>query len=386
VQCVQRGSGGGYIENMRNHAARIWAFNLLFLFGSIARADAPAAAIEQHLLYVAVPGIRAELGWGGSGILVFDIDHGHKFLRRIPSEMVDAAGKPEALRGICASAASRRLYFTSMKSMSCLDLTTEHILWNKAYDRGCDRMSISPDGKTIFLPSMESDIWNVVEAGNGDVLNVITTNSGAHNTVFGIDGKLVYLAGLKSNMLTIADAQTRAAVSTVGPFGGFIRPFTVNGNGTLCFCCVNGLLGFEIGDLKNGKLLHRVEVPGFAVGPTERHGCPSHGIGMTPDQSEIWVCDAHNRKIHVFDATVMPPKLITSIGLRQEPGWVTFGIDGHYAYPSTGDVIHVKSKKIVTTLEDETGRDVESEKLLEIDFAGGVPIRSGDQFGRGQKQ
>ena len=47
---------------------------------------------------------------------------------------------------------------------------------------------------------------------------------------------------------------------------------------------VNELLGFEIGDLVSGKKLHRVEVKGFKKGPTKRHGCPSHGIGLTPDE------------------------------------------------------------------------------------------------------
>jgi hypothetical protein len=49
-------------------------------------------------------------------------------------------------------------------------------------------------------------------------------------------------------------------------------------------------------------------------------------------------------------------------------------------------VIDVQTKKIVATLEDEKGRDVESEKMVEIDFSNGVPIRAGDQFGKGQKQ
>jgi hypothetical protein len=386
--CVpQRRTSRSVNQIMRTMTAKALVAVFTLICASVATADtAPPAASEQHLLYVAVPGIRNELKWGGAGILVFDIDNGHKFVRRIPTDLLDSAGKPEALRGICATAVTKRLYVSTTKSMACLDLLGDKILWNKVYDHGCDRMSIAPDGKTIFVPSMESDIWNVVEAGSGDVLSVITTNSGAHNTVFAIDGGQVYLAGLKSSVLTIADAHTREAVGTVGPFGGFIRPFTVNGKGTVCFCCVNGLLGFEIGDLKSGKLLYRIEVPGFKVGPTARHGCPSHGIGMTPDESEIWVADAYNRSMHVFDATVMPPKLINSISLREEPGWITFSIDGRYAYPSTGDVIDVKSKKIVTTLEDETGRDVESEKLVEIDFSNGVPVRAGDQFGRGEQQ
>ena len=103
-------------------------------------------------------------------------------------------------------------------------------------------------------------------------------------------------------------------------------------------------------------MLHRVEVQGFKKGPVKRHGCPSHGIGLTPDEKEIWVADGAQQHVHVFDATVMPPKQIASIKLREQPGWVTFSLDGRYAYPSTGEVIDTKTKKIVAALTDEKGR------------------------------
>jgi hypothetical protein len=64
---------------------------------------------------------------------------------------------------------------------------------------------------------------------------------------------------------------------------------------------------------------------------------------------------------------------------------VTFGLDGKFAYPSTGDVVEVRTRKIVAELSDETGRPVQSEKLLEIDFDGTQPVRCGDQFGLGRK-
>ena len=134
-------------------------------------------------------------------------------------------------------------------------------------------------------------------------------------------------------ILTVADTATHTAVKTVGPFAAAIRPFTVNGRQTLCFVNVNGLLGFEVGDLTTGKKLHRVEVEGFQQGPVKRHGCPSHGIGLTPDEKELWVVDAFNKRLHIFDATVMPPKQIESIKLRDEPGWVTFTIDGRLRLP-----------------------------------------------------
>jgi DNA-binding beta-propeller fold protein YncE len=127
-----------------------------------------------------------------------------------------------------------------------------------------------------------------------------------------------------------------------------------------------------------------VEVKGFKKGAVKRHGCPSHGVGLTPDEKEVWVCDAHNSNLHVFDATRMPPVQGKSIHLREQPGWVTFSLDGRYAYPSTGEVIDTKTKKIVARLTDEKKREVHSEKMVEIHFRDGVPVRVGDQFGLGR--
>ena len=181
----------------------------------------------------------------------------------------------------------------------------------------------------------------------------------------------------------MADSRTHTIARTVGPFGGAIRPFTVDGSESFAYACVNELLGFEVADLKAGKVVRRVEVPGFAKGPVKRHGCPSHGIGMTPDGRSLWVCDAHNQRVHVFDITGDAPKLVDSLATRDQPGWVTFSIDGARAYPSTGEVFDVASRKILATLTDEEGRPVHSEKLLEIAFDGDTPIKAGDQFGRG---
>jgi DNA-binding beta-propeller fold protein YncE len=164
-----------------------------------------------------------------------------------------------------------------------------------------------------------------------------------------------------------------------------IRPFTINGRQTLCFVNVNGLLGFEVGDLRSGKMLHRVEVEGYQQGPVKRHGCPSHGIALTPDESELWLADAANSAVHVFDATVLPPRQRATVPLRDQPGWITFSLDGRYAYPSTGDVIETRTRRIVAQLTDEQGRAVQSEKMVEAIFEGGRLVRAGDQFGIGRR-
>ena len=59
--------------------------------------DATAAestpAVERRFLYAAEPGIRDYLEYGGHGVLIFDIDHGHKFVKRIPARGLDEKGR-----------------------------------------------------------------------------------------------------------------------------------------------------------------------------------------------------------------------------------------------------------------------------------------------------
>jgi hypothetical protein len=349
---------------------------------------APERAAERRALYVAAPGIRDYLQYGGAGILVFDIDRGHAWVKRLASPFPNLSSDPEKpryenIKGITACAATGRLYVSTITQLASVDLGTEKALWIRKLEGGCDRMAMTPDGGLLYVPSFEGPHWNVVRGDTGEEVGRITLGSGAHNTCMSLDGKRVFLAGLKSPVLSIADTASHKVVGTI-PFSAPVRPFTVNGAATLAYVTVNGLLGFEIGDVREGKFLWRVEVPGFLPGPVKRHGCPSHGVGLTPDEKEVWVVDGHNEHVHIFDNTVMPPRPVAHIKLSDEPGWVTFSLDGRFAYPSTGEVIDTRTRKIVAELVDEKRSRVMSEKMVEIDFQGGAPRRQGDQFGVGR--
>jgi hypothetical protein len=120
---------------------------------------APVCAVGDGLpdgryLYAVCPGIRNYLEFGGAGVLVFDIENGHKFVKRIQTTH-SRADKPDNVKGVCASAATGRLYFTTPRKLYCLDLATEQTLWEKALPQGCDRMSMTPDGKMLYVPSFE---------------------------------------------------------------------------------------------------------------------------------------------------------------------------------------------------------------------------------------
>src|SRR5687768_10196978 len=108
-----------------------------------------AAAQERRYLYVATPGIRNYLEYGGHGLVVYDIDAGFAFVKRIPTGGLDEAGKPINVKGVCVSVPLKRAYISTLRSMMAVDLVTEKLVWERKYDGGCDRMAISPDGKVI---------------------------------------------------------------------------------------------------------------------------------------------------------------------------------------------------------------------------------------------
>lgn len=326
----------------------------------------------QRLLYVAVPGAGSETEYRGVGILVYDIDNGHKFVKRIPT-WPEIPGQPhEQVRGIAASAVTRRLFLSTVKRLAAFDLITEKIVWEKTYEgRCCDRLALSPDGATIYAPAFGAPKWYVVDAANGTLLGTIDVMGWPREAIFSRDGSHAYLSAWESRVLSVVHVQSRTIVREVGPFTSYLCPFTINGRASQVFANVDGLVGFEVGDLQTGLILDRVVVEGYQMEAAEKFECPSHGIALTPDERELWMADGVDNRLHVFDATTYPPIASTTIEVRAQPRWITFGIDGRYAYPSTGDVVDRQSKKVVATLEDERGSFVHSERMVEIQFAGG---------------
>ena len=134
----------------------LWLMPMLLALASLSRSSHGQDAAVRRLLYVATPGVRNYLEYGGHGVLVFDIDAGHKFVKRIPSAGLDESGKPINVKGVCASVTTKRLFVSTIKTLMSIDLVTEKLLWERAYEGGCDRMAIAPDGRWLYVPSNNS--------------------------------------------------------------------------------------------------------------------------------------------------------------------------------------------------------------------------------------
>ncbi|MCZ6678209.1 MAG: hypothetical protein O7E52_13270 [Candidatus Poribacteria bacterium] len=348
---------------------------------------------EKNLIYVALPG-TLEGSWdqNGSGIVVLDATDNFNFVKRIQTWDIPASSFPEQVAGVTASTVTQMIYVATRGRLAAWDLISEKKVWENAFDGNCcERPQMAPDGSFMYVGSDLKDYWYVVNPMTGDLITTVRSpqSPNAHNLNLSPDGSIAFMAP-NGPVMGIADTTTHTLLRTI-TFPDNIRVFVVNHDASLIYSNTNNLLGFVIADVKSGEILHKVEVEGFGwremwnVSPRPRvpHGCPSHGIALTNDETEVWVCDGINNYIHIFDNTITPPKQIESIKTSAGPFWITVGLDGNLAYVSSGDVIDIKTRKIVGQLKDEYGRPMYSEKLLDMVFTNGKLTRVANQFGNG---
>jgi DNA-binding beta-propeller fold protein YncE len=172
-------------------------------------------------------GVSNDEQFGGVGILVSDADNAHKFVRRIGIWETYRREAIEPIKGIAAHAATGRLYVSTIRRLAAFDLATDKIVWQKGYDADCcDRMAVSTDGKTPYVPAFNLPKWYVVDAGTGNVITTIVTEGEAHNTIYSPHTGRIYLASLRTPTLAIVDSRTNQVIKRVGPFSNQTRPFS----------------------------------------------------------------------------------------------------------------------------------------------------------------
>src|SRR5215831_5694290 len=143
-----------------------------------------------------------------------------------------------------------------------MDLETDKVLWEQTYPFGCDRSSVSSDGKKVYVPTgwwyaaPDSGLL-VVDAADGKLLRHIRVGVQAHNSVVSLDGRWLFLG--TDTMLTMfntRDEQVALQVKDVGEYGVF--PYTVDSQNRYAYVCLGKTVGFDVVDLKVGKVLHRI--------------------------------------------------------------------------------------------------------------------------------
>jgi hypothetical protein len=141
-----------------------------------------------------------------------------------------------------------------------------------------------------------------------------------------------------------------------------------------------GLLGFRVLDLRTGATRYVIHFKGFTWNPRFGPDPPSHGLSLDPDRPELWVLDAPNRTLHVFDVSAVPaqpPRHVTDVRLERtltQPGSLTHSADGRFLYVgNAGDVIDTQTRASIANLEALQNASA----VLEVDWVAGRPVFPG---------
>ena len=154
------------------------------------------------------------------------------------------------------------------------------------------------------------------------------------------------------------------------------------------FVTRRGLLGVRVLDLRTKRPLYVTRFKGFTWNPRFGPDPPSHGLSLAPDRPELWVLDAPNSVVHVFDVSELPgrpPQRLEDIRLSkpisgdENPcqracgriGSLLHSADGRFVYVGdAGDVIDTRTREIVANLEALHNSRVQ----LEVDWVGGKAV------------
>ena len=128
-------------------------------------------------------------------------------------------------------------------------------------------------------------------------------------------------------------------------------------------------LGFRVIDMRSGSSLYDMTFKGFTWNPKFGPNPPSHGLVLLHDGTELWVLDAPNNVVHVFDLSPLPnapPRQVANVRLSkplsgdESPcstacsriGSLLASAGGRYVYVGdAGDVIDTQKREVVDNLD-----------------------------------
>lgn len=308
----------------------------ILLSGAISLAlgcsDAPT---DRVLVYVA--------NTGSSSLSVID----HETRRVIGT--IDVGGLPH---GQIPSHAGDRLYATTEDTgqVIAIDTRTQEILWRVqgAENEGDElhQPCITLDDRTLFAPDLlqarllRVDVVNAGLDGQVDIVDRTDPTApvpliALHNSYLSGDGRSVYVEGILSQRIAKVGVAAGEVVRTY-VLDGDPRPFALMRDESRMYVQLTELEGFVEIDLATGEELSRIE---FGNAPTEswirtsaRLKPRSHGIGLTPDETELWAASTMADRWYVYSVPQLEQLAVIDIEDGNAPNWIAFTDDGAYAY------------------------------------------------------
>ena len=246
-------------------------------------------------------------------------------------------------------------------------------------------IEVTADGRYVYIPANRDGVYEVFDTEKGTIITRIPVDGGPHNVVVSPDDRYMYLSplnrpknpdpekekmlgALESRNIYIVDTASHTIVDKI-PLENAPRPTAISPDGKRLYANTDALLGFVVIDIDSRRVISQAE---YEL-TTEERAAPSrsHGIGVTPNGTEVWSTDINHGLVHVFDVTGDQPRQIARIETGNQPLWLTITPDGKTVYVSnradnTVSVFDVAAKQEIKRIQLEKGKNPQRIQVVTV--------------------
>lgn len=235
-----------------------------------------------------------------------------------------------------------------------IDPKTDKIKWRLDMDGMTHHMTVSKDGKLVFVPYYDTWWLAVVDVEQRQIVKKIFIGHGGHGTKLSADGERLYVGSMMNDVLNVVDTEKLEVVNTYG-FRDGVRPFAFPKDESVIYVQQSWLHGFVVLDPKTREQ-RVVDLPDLGKDVPPPRGYPhnvNHGIALNPSETELWCNGSAINNVTVFSHPDL--EVLANIPVGDDPNAITFSGDGRYAYVSNRQsddlsIIDTKTKKEVKRL------------------------------------
>jgi len=276
----------------------------------------------------------------------------------------------ELPHGIAFSPDAKRIYVSSESEnmLDIVDLKSGDILRKVTLTARPNNLAITKDGSQVLVGIRQPPgALDVIDTISLKRIKSIAVDGPVHNVYVTPDGQYAVSGSIENKNVTVVDLASQRAVWGI-KFDRPVRPmaFETNADGSTrrIFVQLSGLNGFAVVDFARRAEVARIKLPdqpgGFGTAEG-RVGVPSHGIGVAPDGTSLWVDSTIANA--VFKYSLPDLKLMGHAELPvvyplgrpptgAVPDWITFTPDSKLVYVADSAL------RLVSVIDAQTLKEV----------------------------
>lgn len=269
----------------------------------------------------------------------------------------------ERVHGVTVQPDGRRMFATveGDHTLRIVDTATDKVIGTVQLQGKPNQIAVTPDGKYVAVPIRDGESVDIVDVAQQKIVKTLPLKE-PHNALNTGSNRYLYVSSMGGNAVNVIDLE-KMEYSDVIPVGGRPRPFVIAPDGNTMYVAQANLHGFVIVNMRGKKVEQRVEMPSehASLRPLkfETQDTLTHGIGLTPDGSELWVSSLLDDCMYIYN--INQKKIVGKVPTGVGPNWIAWSPDGKYICVSNTDtddvsIIDWKTRREVARVKVGNGK------------------------------